>query len=162
MRAPFFFSLTCEKKNSPTVRKTKKMRSYAQRPEYGEDISFYYDPPADPMQNFQSANLQQAMQLNATGLLPASFLTGIPVALENPGEVSWYKYAPSLPQFQNYVMASGATRIQQLARGDMGKLGTPNLLRTTPPVPLTATEPWFNGSSHRTNLILGTSCATRF
>src|SRR5579862_1484505 len=117
------------------------MASYAQRPEVS--ASFYVPPPADPMQNFQSATYQQSMQLNATGLLPASFTQGMPVPLESVGEVDWYKYAPSLPQFQNYVMASGATRIQQLSRGDMGKLGYQNLLRTVPPVPLTQTEPWF-------------------
>jgi hypothetical protein len=135
-------------------------RSYSQSPELS--LNFYAQPNADPLQNLTSSNLQQQMQLNATGLLPGSFVSGMPVPLESPLESDWYKWAPTLPAFQNYVLASGSTRIQQMARGDMKRLGYNNLLRTVPPIPLSTQTPWFFDSSHRENLVLGNGCVPRF
>lgn len=128
--------------------------SYSQNQGYSR--SFYVEPNANSMQNFQSANLQQAAQLNVGDLLPRSFMTGTPVVPSCAGETSWYQYAPTRAGFENYVIASGSTRIQQLARNDLGKkLGTPNLLRPPPASSLTVSEPWFNGSSYRTDILTG-------
>jgi hypothetical protein len=130
--------------------------SYAQ-PELA--LSFYAPPAVDPMNNFASASYQEAVQLNATSLLPASFTYGIPEAAISVGERNWYPFAPTRDGFNNYVMATGATRLRQLERSAMGrKNGYTELLRTQPPVPLTATQPWFMDSPWRTDLVAGIGC----
>lgn len=133
--------------------------SYAQYPEATQ--SFYYPPNPNPYNNFQSYNYAQEMQLNATGLLPASFTTGVPAPIENVGEVSWYPYAPTKLGFDNYVMASGASRIRQMTRDPMNKLGTRNPLRSDPPVALSMSKPWFNDSEYRLDYITGMGCVPR-
>ena len=130
------------------------MKSYGQNTQFSP--SFYIEPNANSMQNFQSANAQQAAQLNAANLLPRSFMTGVSTVPESAGETSWTKYAPTLAGFENSVIASGTTRIQQLSRNDTSRrLGMTNLLRPPLPATLTSSEPWFNGSSYRTDALSG-------
>ena len=121
---------------------------------YDPSETFYTEPTANSMQNFQSSNHQQAMQLNVASLLPRSFMTGQQPVSANADDDSWYKYAPSRQGFENSVIASGSTRIQQLSRRETGKkLGTANMLRDQPAMTLTSSEPWFNSSSYRSDML---------
>lgn len=126
------------------------MNSYAS-PEFSR--SYYVEPNANTMQNFQSSNMQQAQQLNAAALLPQSFMTGRSCGPHD--ELDWYKCAPTKAGFENFLIASGS-RMPQMEQTDYGsKLGTPNLLRPPPPSPLSASssDPWFNNSSFRSDLL---------
>jgi hypothetical protein len=116
------------------------------------------------MANFQSANYAQQVQLDATGLLPRSFMTGVPEIPVNVGERDWYAFAPSRAGFQNYIMASGASRMRQNTRNPITakRNGGRELLRSAPAVALTATQPWFNDSEWRTDLVAGIGCTPRF
>jgi hypothetical protein len=129
--------------------------------------TFYYQNPNNesPYEDIQNQTYAQLFQLNATGLLPASWSNTEQSAMGAEGCVTagsngWYKYAPTASGFERYIRSTGSNRIQQMTRNSAGRVaGVPNLLRTNAPVPLsTIGSPWFNDSSLRLDIKDAVGC----
>jgi hypothetical protein len=134
---------------------------YSQFPQHNTE--FYQPQAPDVYNNITNSSYQQLFQLNRNGLLPRSWSnTGQPTTPCNNTQIhkdSWYQYAPTKDGFNRYIVATGASRNRVMSRNPAGRLfGAPNLLRTNPAVPITAEEPWFNGSGLRTDLANSLGC----
>jgi hypothetical protein len=132
---------------------------YSQFPQQNE--VFYNSPNPDPYKDITNSSYQQLFQLQRNSLLPQSWSDIGPSsqAQSEPGQSDWYKYAPDADGFNKYIIGTGASRMRVMTRNPAGRLfGAPNLLRTNPAVPLSSSEPWFNGSGLRTDLINSLGC----
>lgn len=139
--------------------------NYSQYPERAKFI--YYDPPKDPYNNLTNYGYNQLFQQNLSSLMPASWnnqsalksSVGVNNNDSDPGQSDWYKYAPTFDGVQRYITSSGSARLGQTTRDPNGRIyGTPNLLRTRPPVPLSNVDIPFNNSSNRASLVQSLGC----
>jgi hypothetical protein len=72
-------------------------------------------------------------------------------------ESEWAKYSPTKAKFDNYITASGSARMALQTRDRVPGGGIRNLLRSQPPVPLSAQSYAFNDSEARMNVIFAST-----
>lgn len=123
--------------------------------------SFYYPQSSDPYNDLTNYSYRQLFQLNRNSLMPASWTNETAhKAMQSDPSSDWYRYSPTENAVNRYITSSGSTRFSMSTRNPMGRIvGTPLLLRTQPPVPLTSDSiPW-NESSAREGLVRSLHCA---
>ena len=113
---------------------------------YSPGVAFYTPPQNnDVYSNFTTQTRQEALQLDRASLMPAGSL-GYPMAGAGCGTGScglgagnsFYQYAPTVPQIDQYVLSAGEIRNSEMTRNPTSRIvGQPSLLRTYPGAPIT-------------------------
>lgn len=122
-----------------------------------EDNAYFENYPDQINGNSTMGNGQpNPYDLNLSALMPASWrgtqaCDGQGAGIED--EVgSWSRYAPSKDSFNNYITAAGSARLG-LSTRTKNVLGIPNLLRSSPALPMSASNIPFGDSSIRQDLV---------
>ena len=98
-------------------------------------------------------------QMNLDQLMPASWRGPSATSGEGDGcaesvDGQWAKYAPTKGAFARYQSAAGSARLSMNTRNtNKRNLGVRNLLRPSPPLPMSTREFAFNDSSFRNDLV---------
>jgi len=98
---------------------------------------------------------QAGYALNVNSLMPASWRsnTGCTATQSMDGS-TWAKYSPTKEAFDRYITAQGSARLSLTTRSSQGRItGIPDLLRASPPMPLSSDEIPFFDAENRQNAV---------